>query len=130
MNKRTEKPCQKCGKMFMRRTCPLERPYAFRRRNFCSVLCANRARNVGSEHRPHRRIHPIMLDLRRIRIENNISLIELAKRSGYNRNSIMRYENGLRSPFLWPFADLAELLGYELVLRKKDSALDQRVRGE
>ena len=135
MSKRDRKTCQQCGNIFMRRIAPnlrVERPDKFVKRKFCSPECFDKSRvgRLGRRRRADCRPHPLMSSIRKIRTERGISQANMAAQSGYGRRQIFKYEAGYCSAPIWSVSDLAEVLGYELVLRKKDSALDQRVRDE
>lgn len=63
--------------------------------------------------------------MKRKRKEAGVSLVELAKRLGFaSHNAIAAYEQATRSPTVEKLAEIAEGLGYELVisLKKKDEA--------
>lgn len=58
-------------------------------------------------------------DLVRIMQEENISISHIARKVGYNANSIGRWKSGRAAPSLIAAESIAEVLGYEIVLRRK-----------
>ncbi len=65
--------------------------------------------------------HPIMVDLRKIRQESRISQDAVACGMGIgDRAFIPRLEGGKHSPLLSTVSRWADVLGYELVLRRKE----------
>ena len=61
----------------------------------------------------------IGMQVRSIRLKNNLSQRELSEASGVHFNTILNFENGKRSPSVDNFISLANAMGYELVLRRK-----------
>ena len=60
-------------------------------------------------------------ELRRIRIEQNLTGKELGRKSGWSWAAIYRLERGETSFISFQMlSDLLEVLGYELVLQKKE----------
>jgi transcriptional regulator with XRE-family HTH domain len=66
----------------------------------------------------------IVADLKRVRKEQKVTQQHLADAAGYDRYSIRRYEAGIRAPNLAAACAFAEVLGYQLVLVKKDGAAE------
>lgn len=64
----------------------------------------------------------IMNRLRDIRKLQGTTQGALSEAAGYNRVHLLRCEKGFRSPRLDMACDLAEALGYELVLVRKEKA--------
>ncbi len=58
--------------------------------------------------------------LREERIRNQMSLEALSLLTGYNFNSLQRWENGRVTPSVNAVVDYANALGFDLVLRKKE----------
>ena len=63
--------------------------------------------------------HPIVKELRRIRIESKLSQVELACDMGVGQNVLSFREMGRVSPQLNTLSEWAEALGYELTLKPK-----------
>ena len=63
--------------------------------------------------------HAIMADLKEIREANKITQEVIGDEAGYNRVSIAFFETGRRDPKLSTVSNMAQVLGYELVLRRR-----------
>jgi len=63
--------------------------------------------------------HPIVKELWRIRIESNLSQVELACDMGVGQNVLSFREMGRVSPQLNTLSEWADALGYELTLKPK-----------
>jgi transcriptional regulator with XRE-family HTH domain len=63
--------------------------------------------------------HPIVKELRRIRIESNLSQVELACDMGVGQNVLSFREMGRVSPQLRTLSEWADALGYEITLKPK-----------
>lgn len=62
----------------------------------------------------------IIEQLRCLRKESGINRHAFADLTGYNPTQIYRYETGKRTPKLDTIFDMANALGYEIVLKPKD----------
>lgn len=62
----------------------------------------------------------IIEQLFKLRKENNLNLTQFSRSSGYDRATIQRAEAKKVRPKLSMACDLAEALGYELVLKPKE----------
>ena len=62
----------------------------------------------------------ILNELRLHRVNQNLSLETLSDMTGYNSNSLQRWENGRVSPLLKSFIDYADALGFDVVLKKRE----------
>jgi len=65
-------------------------------------------------------IHPIVNQLRALRTELNVSITALAKKSGYDRTTISRWEHGKLAPNIHALADLCGALGAQLKIEPRD----------
>lgn len=63
---------------------------------------------------------PILIELRSHRVKQNLSLETLSDMTGYNLNSLQRWENGRVSPSLKSFIDYASALGFDVILKRKE----------
>ena len=70
-----------------------------------------------------RSIHPVVLRLRAIRIEQKRSVEWVSRRIGWNSHAIGKWERGQRSPNLWAVSDYAAALGYEFIIREGAQAM-------
>lgn len=64
----------------------------------------------------------IMRQLRSIRRAQEMTQEQLAKRSGWRREEICKWEKGQRQIKLWQAADIAQALGYELTLAQEEES--------
>jgi transcriptional regulator with XRE-family HTH domain len=67
----------------------------------------------------------ILKGLRGARRSQKLTQAELGKRAGYHRAQVLYYEKEARPATLVAVCNLAEALGYELVLRPKDETQEQ-----
>lgn len=58
--------------------------------------------------------------LRALRVERELTITELANLTGIRRPNIVRLESGTHSPQLSTLERVADALGVEIVLKKKD----------
>lgn len=68
--------------------------------------------------------HPVLAELRRIRVEGGVTQAAVAALLLTNKRAISRWETGARIPNVDQVAELAAVLGYELALRPKVYVLD------
>lgn len=78
----------------------------------------------GNAHRakrtkPPATIHPIMRELRQIRIDSGTTQPDLEAHLGYSWKQISQMERGARNLYLARVEDYANYFGYEIILRKK-----------
>jgi transcriptional regulator with XRE-family HTH domain len=62
--------------------------------------------------------HPLLAELRRIRIDAGLKLATIAHRLGVSANGLNNWELGVRSPRFEVVAAWAAALGYDLSLRQ------------
>lgn len=67
----------------------------------------------------------ILKGLRFARRSKKLTQAELGKRAGYHRAQVLYYETEVRPAPLVAVCNLAEALGYELVLRPKSETQEQ-----
>lgn len=67
---------------------------------------------------PSRKLHPLIFDLRKRRIEIGISQTLLAEKMGYSLDAIRRWEQGLNYPTYRALIDWSELLGVTMTIRE------------
>lgn len=58
--------------------------------------------------------------LRRLRKAAGVSQTVLSHRAGYCRDAVLNYEKGRKNPSLLAYRDIALVLGFELVLLKRE----------
>ena len=63
--------------------------------------------------------NPIVRELFTVVFARGLSTSYLADKLGYDRSDISRWKSGKKLPKLQPMMELADFLGYELVLRRK-----------
>jgi transcriptional regulator with XRE-family HTH domain len=63
----------------------------------------------------------LIQQLRHLRICQGMTQEQLAAKSGYYRNDIVRWENGVYDVKAQPLSDIAQALGYDIVLRAKET---------
>jgi transcriptional regulator with XRE-family HTH domain len=76
--------------------------------------------NMGRKRRenvPQEKIHPFVKKIREERIKKNITLKMLADKSGYCMDIVSSWERGQSIPKLNSIEDIANTLGYELIIR-------------
>ena len=61
----------------------------------------------------------VIQQLRQLRINQGVTQEQLAAKAGYYRSTVERWENGKHSPSDRALTDLAQALGYDLVLRPR-----------
>ncbi len=93
----------------------------------CSHSTVERALLLAGEKKPDaRRIEPsprthaLLRELGRIKDEQDVSNAEVARRAGYAATTVHNWLNGKRQCSLTTFTDLAQALGCEIILRKKE----------
>lgn len=67
----------------------------------------------------NRNVHPIIKELHSARLKKKLSLARLTVISGYGHDCLGSWERGDTSPSLLRLVDWAELLGFELTLKRK-----------
>lgn len=65
--------------------------------------------------------HPLMTQLRDLRLDRGLTQLEVASEIGVAQSALCFWENGGRTPTLTRIARLADLLGYELTLTPKEA---------
>lgn len=65
--------------------------------------------------------HTLMLKLGERRMNLGLTQLEVASQIGVSQGAISFWETGQRTPTLAKFAELADVLGYELTLTMKES---------
>ena len=68
-----------------------------------------------------RPIHPLMLELREIVIGQPVKQEMLAERAGYTSCAVSEWFSGRRTPRIHSITDLANALGYDVVLVKRSN---------
>lgn len=63
---------------------------------------------------------PIINELRELRVRQRVSLPDLAKRGGYWDHQIASWEQGRHIPSLANFCNLANAMGFDLKLVKRE----------
>lgn len=63
----------------------------------------------------------VVRELAEARVRHEVSRIDLGEASGYHHMMIGRYERGETTPSLKTLCDLAEALGYDVVLTPKQT---------
>lgn len=66
---------------------------------------------------------PVIRELRAERIRQRLTLVELAKRAGYNKERFCDWETGKAKPRMRTLSDWCDALGLELTVRPKAVAL-------
>lgn len=66
----------------------------------------------------------VIQQLRKIVVENDIDQTQLAEAVGYDRHTLYFWWQGRALPRLRTLIDMAEALGYEVVLQPKSTARD------
>lgn len=66
-----------------------------------------------------RPVHPILAELRAAREAQRFTRPDLSNLTGYHVNDILKWETGKARPRLDRIQDIAEALGYEIILRRK-----------
>lgn len=61
----------------------------------------------------------IIQELFKARVSSRITQIELGVMAGYDKTQILRAEKGQITPRLQQVCDMADALGYELILQRK-----------
>jgi transcriptional regulator with XRE-family HTH domain len=74
-------------------------------------------RRVNGAERPGP--HPLLAELRRLRLEGGQKIGSIARRLGAGASTVNSWELGDRSPRIEAVAAYAEEIGFELVLRRK-----------
>ena len=64
-------------------------------------------------------VHPIVQELRKARERKKLSRVDIADMIGYHPNNLLAWELGKARPLLHYVTDLAEALGFEVVLKEK-----------
>jgi transcriptional regulator with XRE-family HTH domain len=67
---------------------------------------------------PATHLHPVIRALFFEAERRNINDIDLATDAGYSHNTVANWRRGVRAPTFQAIANLAAVLGYEVILRK------------
>lgn len=70
--------------------------------------------------KPKRQLHPILSGLRDDVVVGGVTLVQLGEVSGYSHEAISNWLCGRSEPLLGNVATVAEALGYEIRLVKKN----------
>lgn len=71
--------------------------------------------------RPPRRLLPLVQQLFDLRVEQNLTWEQLVEKTGFSQNTMYYYETGrIGSPGIFNLSIIADAIGYEIVLRKKE----------
>lgn len=66
-----------------------------------------------------RLVHPVLQQIREERLRQGLTLVDLAKKAGYESNHIWNLEHGKCRAKIDIVADLAQALGMEIVLKER-----------
>ena len=72
--------------------------------------------NPNASRRP---VHPVIDQLRSMRVAKGLSQADLAEKLGYAKNTVNRSEGGVKAPDFRFIVDYADYLGYDLELSKR-----------
>ncbi len=78
-------------------------------------------RKTVAQRKSRRAINPLFVQLRAIREAKRLSRPMLAEIMGYHQNQLLLWENGNVQPDFQHIEDLANALGYDLVLKERNT---------